>query len=153
MRFVLLYAALVGLPLLGILAILRAGQNLTPPRAVAGVWKIESSLSAPQAGACLAAWNESDRPQMVVSQSGPHLQVILQGHSDLLMRGSIQGDTVILTAMEAPDLPDVPARVLRVDAILDDSPAPRRLVGWLNSGCGPQAEFIASWIPAEEGGP
>ena len=45
MKTALLYLALVGLPVLGVLAILRAGQRLDPPVAFGGMWRVEMAVA------------------------------------------------------------------------------------------------------------
>lgn len=64
LRHVLLYAILVGLPGLGLFAILRVGDSIEPPPMLAGAWALESA-----GGACLPS------DTLTIAQSGRYLQV------------------------------------------------------------------------------
>lgn len=85
MRAVLLYALLVGGPVLGLLGILEAGERLVPPRSVGGSWSVE----LPRGGArCVAATE-----RMVVAQSGARAQVELVPVG-IVIPVEVRGDSV-----------------------------------------------------------
>jgi hypothetical protein len=69
-RLILEYAVLVGIPLLGVAAILRLGQNVTAPPSIGGMWRIE------------ADWTGCDAPpvEMRVKQSGRYVEIELRDH-------------------------------------------------------------------------
>lgn len=83
-RAVLVYAVLVGTPVLGLFGVLRAGEGLEVPPAVGGVWRIEGGGAA-----CALAPGEAFR----VVQSGQYLAVEVPGRARLdgrLVRGVLR---------------------------------------------------------------
>lgn len=82
MKPVLVYAALVGLPLAGLAAVLHAGRGLRAPPDVGGRWAIEVPAGRP-----------SPRPgeRFSIAQSGTHLSVDLFRRA---YRGALRGDSV-----------------------------------------------------------
>jgi hypothetical protein len=99
MKWVGLYLALVGIPILGVLGILRLGENLTPPISVGGAWSVE--VSPPIAGdpACGNPLIQSLPPVLTISQSGPHLQLTLNDPERTTLAGEIRGETVTAEAV------------------------------------------------------
>lgn len=75
-NFVLAYIFLVGLPLLGLVAVLKGGRTLTAPFSVDGSWKVESSH--PASSSCSDFISATDTP-ISISQSGPSLVIALNG--------------------------------------------------------------------------
>lgn len=71
MRSILLYLALVGVPLLGVLGILQIGRGLVPPPAFGGTWRIEPETAESGAGCALPAGT------MRIEQSGLRARVML----------------------------------------------------------------------------
>ena len=68
-RSVLLYLVLVGIPVAGVSAVLRAGRDLKPPASFGGSWRVEAWPDS----ACLQ--REIDTLQLVIEQSGPSLSI------------------------------------------------------------------------------
>lgn len=98
LRSFLLYSTLVGLPILGILGLLRAGQNLSAPISVAGTW--EAQLSFPS--------QPPDEPTirhgptvLNISQSGTHLFLAFDEKTKLV--GSIDDVTIYAARSDGPD--------------------------------------------------
>lgn len=139
MRFVTLYLVLVGLPVLGVLGILRAGQELTAPRSVSGTWVAEPSFGAEPVGACWLSRLGADRLTMMVSQSGPNLDAALQGQRPISLQGTIQRDRLDLQSPESPT--KSPPLAVELMAHLGDDEPPL-LTGVIDGGCGP-ASFRA----------
>jgi hypothetical protein len=83
MKPVLVYAALVGLPLAGLAAVLHAGADLHAPPDVGGRWGLEWPTG-----------RLSPRPEdrFFVAQSGTHVTVDLFRRA---YRGSLRGDSVV----------------------------------------------------------
>lgn len=148
MRFVTLYLVLVGLPILGVLGILRAGQELTAPRSVSGTWVAETSFGADSAGACWLTRLGADRLAMVVSQSGSSLEVVLQGQRPLSLLGTIQRDRLNLRS-EGQFPTASGAAAIALEALLGDD-EPQHLTGVIDGGCGPAA--LQASRPAAAGG-
>lgn len=76
-RTVLLYLGLVGIPALGVAAILRAGRSITPPISVGGRWAIEADAAAATALPDLAKGADGSAPALVIVQSGVRLAMTL----------------------------------------------------------------------------
>lgn len=91
MKSLLLYLALVGVPVAGLLGILEAGSRLQAPRDVAGEWYVEALAFATPG---------EQRPFRVlrISQSGVYLSVSLDGGEEV--RGRLLGDS--LRVVRAP---------------------------------------------------
>lgn len=81
MRFFLVYALLVCVPVLALLGVLRQGERLTPPISVGGEWTVE------------ALEGGDDAPtRLVIEQSGPVLEVHVDGGAS--GRGRLVGDGI-----------------------------------------------------------
>lgn len=74
MKSVLLYVALVGIPLLGVLGILQAGRALVPPPAFAGTWRVTASPDSDAEGGCVPPTSfrveQSGRRARVLTEQG-----------------------------------------------------------------------------------
>jgi|GEM_PF-4935957 len=87
MRTVLSYLILVGLPLLGLVAVIEKGKALHPPMAVGGDWKAELD-QAPDGASCSSRrLSPAFTIQMV--QSGTQLTLLLKEGADAELRGKI----------------------------------------------------------------
>ena len=70
MKGVLIYLILVGIPVAGVIGVLRVGQRITPPPYVGGTWAV---TIRPDSNCRAAA--PTDSVTMIVAQSGPHVSV------------------------------------------------------------------------------
>ncbi len=134
--FVLAYVLLVGLPILGVIGVLRVGRHLNAPLSVNGVWKLQgevtvAGLSCPQGAAAL-------QDGLTISQSGRELEASL-GTTGTAATGSLEG-----TAIKAPlPLPQACGtdRQLMLTATVDPNSNPRAMSGTLSvigcSSCSP----------------
>jgi hypothetical protein len=91
-RSLLLYLALVGLPLAGLAGILHAGRGLHAPPAIGGAWRVDA-LSIEQPAPSWAAQAMGAGRVLEVSQSGVHLSVTTAG--GVRMSGRLAGDTLV----------------------------------------------------------
>jgi hypothetical protein len=97
LRPFLLYLILVGLPILGILGLLRAGQNLSAPISVAGTWETQLSFPASPSD------DLTIQPGPIVlhiSQSGTHLFLAFDEKTKLV--GSIDDMTISAALSDGP---------------------------------------------------
>lgn len=120
------YVALVGLPLAGLVAILRGGAGLQAPPPIAGEWRIQ--------GGPLAI--DADSRVLTVSQSGEHVDVAL---GSLSLRGRFTGDSLNAErrGMNDGSFGPCPPHV-RLRARIDTAARPRRMVGLVGgraAGC------------------
>lgn len=117
MRSLLLYLALVGLPLAGLFGILRAGSRLEAPPAVGGAWRVEAPASPADS-------------VLEVSQSGVHAVV---RHGGVRMRGEVRGDSLFAAAGHTWHTPPAavcgPAFGRELRARVDRAAEPDRMEG------------------------
>jgi hypothetical protein len=139
-----IYVALVGLPLAGLAAILRAGGSLHAPPPIGGQWRIESAPMAEGTGQAT--------PTLAISQSGEHVEVSL---GSLVLRGRFAGDS--LAAERRASRPSAPGACfreggVRLAAHVDTAAHPARMAGVLEApGCA-RVALRAVRMPAAAGG-
>ena len=145
-RTLLLYVILVGLPVAGLLGILRVGRALTPPPAIGGEWTVRTALPAGLPESCAALLRPAARqPALALSQSGVYLSLTFRGErATTTLDGRLRGDSLFADAAprsrpasrgEECDVRDG----LRLDAALESESTggPARLDGTLAiAGCG-----------------
>jgi hypothetical protein len=85
---------------------------------------------------------------MIMAQSGPNLDVVLQGLHPLALMGAIQRDRLDLQSENPPSGTFAPAAI-EMQALLGHE-EPTRLSGVIDGACGPAA-FQASRLPAGAG--
>lgn len=86
MKSVLIYLALVVIPVAGVIGVLRVGRNITPPPYVGGTWAVtirsDSTCHSPTL---------TDSVTMAVSQSGPHVAISFADSNLPKLRGRAYG--------------------------------------------------------------
>lgn len=75
MKHFLLYLTLVGVPLLGLLGILRIGETLDVPASIGGIWSVDSSMAQGVQRSCTPIELPSARAEMTVIQSGRYVLI------------------------------------------------------------------------------
>jgi len=120
------YIGLVGLPLAGLVAILRAGAGLQAPPPIAGEWRVQGGPFA----------IDPDSRVVTLSQSGEHVDVAL---GTISLRGRLTGDSLVAErrGMSDESYGPCPAHVM-LRARIDTAARPRRLVGMVGgqaAGC------------------
>ncbi|MDE3052864.1 MAG: hypothetical protein KGJ70_03180 [Gemmatimonadota bacterium] len=111
MRAARLYVPMVGIPLIGVLLVLRAGEKLAAAPAIHGTWRVRS-MSAPTTGAaarCLAGITADSMHTLVVSQSGPDATISVRSadasewaSASVTIRGSSAAGTLDGAAPATP---------------------------------------------------
>jgi hypothetical protein len=160
-NFVVAYVLLVGLPLLGLVGILRKGRALSAPFSVNGTWKIEAEADSTQLAGlpCAKSVSHLSNSLLLISQSGKSLSLTLNPESTAT--GVIEGTTI--TASLTPR-DNASARssnadcgnddTLTLTATLDPKSNPRSLRGTLSvdacASCAP-VEFRALRQPLNPG--
>jgi len=107
MKPVLVYAALVGLPLAGLAAVLHAGRGLQAPADVGGAWRLLPIAERPGY-------------DFTVFQSGTHVELTLGGTD---YRGVFRGDSIV--ARSTTEIQPRACRTLR--AFVDTAARPMRM--------------------------
>jgi len=147
MKAPILYPLLVGVPLLGLLGILRLGNDLVAPRSIGGEWDL--SFVAPPAaaatGGCVWSAFGNQPPSFLISQSGTKAVVSFRDRSGTEMSITIDGD--VITGSSA-DGRGEPCRTgpLSLEARLTEGPGAERMEGsFALAGCAdcPPERFVA----------
>jgi len=153
-NFVIAYIFLVGLPVLGLVGVLKSGHGLTAPYSIDGSWKIEPRSSpASYASSCPKFFSSIFSAPFSISQSGK--TVVISLNDGRTSTGTLEGK-----ALEAqfPRTDNSGAecgdRSLSLTATLDPRTEPRTLTGTLSvencAGC--SLEFRAVRQPPSVGG-
>lgn len=100
-KMIVAYACLVGVPLLGLLGILRAGQRLRAPVSVGGAWNLEADFGPLAGKPCGELLADIKPPFFTISQSGPALVVTLNSTPPTTLNGTVQGTALSVAAPEA----------------------------------------------------
>lgn len=90
-KLVLAYICLVGLPLLALAGVIRAGQHLIAPISVGGAWNLETDFGSLGSGPCRTLLAEISQPFFSVSQSGANLVLTLNNPQKTALPGELQG--------------------------------------------------------------
>lgn len=97
----LLYLALVGLPLLGVLGVLHLGSTITAPASIAGEWQLDGELNANDDTPCAHTLSGFHQASVTISQSGKFLEITLPNVTRDRLRGSLSGDKLLAEARPA----------------------------------------------------
>lgn len=139
-NFIVAYTLLVGLPLLGLAAVLRAGRGLSAPISVDGVWKFSTDSANLPAGQCSKSLAWLQDSLVTVSQSGKGLTLSLNNGSRAVGSGVIEGTSLNV----AVPLREVSANqpgcgsnvVLTLTGTIDAKIQPRSMLGTVSvNGC------------------
>ncbi len=101
MRHLLAYLLFVGIPLAGLLGVLRLGQGIRAPQAVHGHYAVSHLESA---GACQAYLLSGDS-SLTMTQSGRQVTATLGRAGAVTLRGSVDGSTLTLAGVVPAALP------------------------------------------------
>ena len=153
-NFVIAYILLVGLPLVGLVGVLRSGRSLNAPFSVDGAWKINAGALQTSSAPCAAFLSSVSNSPVSISQSGTSLVIGLGGGK--LTTGTLEGKTIKAQFAGAanPNATDCSDRSLTLTATLDPQTEPRTLSGRLSvegcTSCAP-VEFRAVKQPRPAG--
>ena len=153
-NFVIAYILLVGLPLLGLVGVLKSGRSLNAPFSVDGAWKMDAGAAHPSAAPCGDFLSSVSNSPVSISQSGTSLVIGLGGKTTA---GSLNGKIIKaqFAGANSPNPTDCSDRSLAMTATLDPLTEPRTLSGRLSvEGCASCApvEFRAVKQPRPAGG-
>lgn len=99
-RLIVAYVALVVVPILGLIAILRRGQHLTAPLSVAGTWNLDADFSSFGSDPCRDLLARVNQPFMSISQSGADLLFSLNNPQKTTLPGIVQDSTLKVGATD-----------------------------------------------------
>ena len=97
-KLIIAYVFLVGVPLTGLLGILRAGQRLSAPASVGGAWYVDSNLDNVPNDSCRHLLQSVKQPFMSISQSGSNLVFNLNNPQKTAVPGTIRGAALTMSA-------------------------------------------------------
>lgn len=95
-NFALTYVFLVILPILGVVGILRSGQNLEAPTSVNGVWTIQAAATKVAMPSCMSALGLDVDAPITISQSGKKFAI---NTGKIRGTGLIEGTTLQASLM------------------------------------------------------
>ena len=128
-NFVLAYIFLVGLPVLGLVGVLKSGRSLTAPFSVDGTWKMQAN-DPPSDSPCNQFFSSLSGSPWSLSQSGKTVVIALGGGSRTTI-GSLEGKTLTAQFTGADGPAECADRSLTLSATLDPQTEPRTLRGTL----------------------
>ena len=96
------YFLFVGLPLLALVGILRAGSHLTPPLAVRGDWFVLADFSIWRHAPCEAYLTNPFEPSLKITQSDKDIRIELSSTEKVVMVGTINASTLVAASPDAP---------------------------------------------------
>jgi hypothetical protein len=159
-RIIVAYILLVGVPLLALVGILRAGSRMTPAPALRGKWIVETDFSRWRDLPCEAVLKSAPQPFFTIGQSGKDLTITLNNPEKTVLFGRIRGfDLRAASTVAQINYDSVPAascpdpRSLRFAAHIDGSGKERSLKGTISvescTECAPLS-FSAIRQPEDE---
>lgn len=156
-NFVIAYVLLVGLPLVGLAAILKSGRRLVPPISIDGTWNVEADTTHLSSTPCAHALSSLSTNSLLISQSGKTLVLTFNDGSKTTGRGVLDGKNVRAPFVFEPSSSGCMAvQRLLLDATVDIYSEPRSLKGSLLVNNCPDCtpiEFHAVRLPqAKKGG-
>jgi hypothetical protein len=98
-RLVIGYCFLVGMPLLGVLLILKLGEGIRALPSIQGSWVMEARGEQTPAGECASLFSEFSGQTLTVSQSGRFLAASWEHRPRMRLRGLLEGDEFTLLAV------------------------------------------------------
>ncbi len=102
-KLILSYICLVGIPLLGLIGIVRAGQRLQAPISVGGIWNVEADFSPLSGKPCGDALGSGKQPLLSISQSGDRVLLTLNNPQATALAGTIHGSALAAGNEDAGD--------------------------------------------------
>lgn len=137
------YFMLVGLPVLGVLGVLRLGDRLLPMMCIQGPWTME--VSKPTASSsCQEQFQQAERG-FSISQSGPQFSVSFNGETKAVLYGQIQDTEVSATAPEFSFATNEnSSQPIQLRATIDRQSNPARLWGVFSFNNCPDLRFVAT---------
>ena len=101
MKILISYLLFVGIPLGGLLAVLRAGQGIHAPMAVHGAYAVQPM--APIGMACQAYLLNGGDSTVAIVQSGRQVTLRLGPTGDVTLNGTLSGETFWARGVIEPD--------------------------------------------------
>lgn len=135
-NFVLAYILLVGLPIVGLLGVLKSGRTLKAPPSIDGLWQLQADTSQLAALPCGKALAQNSDAALAISQSGRNFTLSFTSGPKSVASGVLDGTTVKASIAPTGDWSSQENcgrdRHLTLTATLDADANPRSLTGELS---------------------
>ncbi len=159
-NFIVAYVLLVGLPIAGLMGVLKSGRALTAPISVDGVWRIQADPTLLSSLPCGKALAQNSETAVSISQSGRNFTLSFSDGPKSTASGVLDGTTLKASLVPAAPWSEETGcgtgRILDLVATVDPKLDPRSLSGMLSvndcPSCGSvrfRAERLA--LPAKKG--
>jgi hypothetical protein len=131
-NFILAYTLLVGLPILGLIGILKSGRKLTAPISVDVVWNLQLDASRLASLPCGKTLADAPETALAISQSGKNFVLNLNNGPKSVSSGVLEGTAIKALIVPAPAWSSevgCSGRELSLVATVDPRSEPRSLNG------------------------
>ena len=135
-RLAIAYLCLVGMPLVGLVGILRAGQRLVAPASIGGIWNVEADFSTLAATPCTTLLSAKP-PLLTLAQSGSSIVATLNNVEQTALTGILHDMTLTMGAASglANSHAANCADTMYLDATVDTQAVPRVITGTIGVRC------------------
>ena len=145
-NFVLAYILLVGVPIVGLLGVLKTGRKLAAPISVDGAWRLEADAAKLSTLPCGKALAESTDAALAISQSGTNFTVSFVNGPKSAGAGTLVGTSLNASLAPSPEWQaksDCSAdRKMTLVATVDPNATPRSLAGFLSASDCPSCSAV-----------
>jgi hypothetical protein len=149
-NFMIAYALLVALPIVGLVGVLKRGHTLTAPISVDGLWQLQADPAQLAALPCGKTLGQNPETALAISQSGRNFTLSLANGPKSSASGIVDGTTlkasILPSGSWSEDAGCGAGRELSLVATVDPKLYPRSLSGMLSvshcESCG-SVEFHA----------
>jgi hypothetical protein len=135
-NFILAYIFLVGLPVVGLVGILKSGHKLTAPISVDGLWQLQADPAKLTALPCGKTLAETPDTALAISQSGKNFTLSISNGPKSIASGTLDGSKLKASIVPSPPWSEEAGcgngRELSLVATVDPKADPRSLVGLLS---------------------
>jgi hypothetical protein len=135
-NFILAYIFLVGLPIVGLLGVLKSGRGLKAPLSIDGVWQLQADPTQLAALPCGKALTDNPDTALAISQSGLNFTLSFANGPKSISSGVLDGTAIKASITPAGDWSAQQTcgndRELTLIATLDPQANPHSLAGELS---------------------
>ncbi|MFZ0769856.1 MAG: hypothetical protein WCA49_18525 [Candidatus Sulfotelmatobacter sp.] len=134
-NFIIAYVFLVGLPVVGLVGVLKSGRTLAAPISVDGVWQLQADPAQVAALPCGRSLPYTSDTALAISQSGRNFTLSLTNDPKTTASGVLDGTTLKASLVPAArsDEPGCgKSREISLVATVDPKADPRSLAGRLS---------------------
>jgi hypothetical protein len=132
-KFILVYTLLVGLPLIGLVGVLKSGRSLTAPVSVDGLWQVEVDSARWAAIPCGKNLGQYPDLAVAISQSGRNFTLNLSNDPKSTGAGVLAGTSLKASLIPSATWSAEPdcgsGRAFSLEAVVDKKADPPSLTG------------------------